>query len=77
MAGDPSGASHPGGRLALVAAPDDGWTITLAVDGAQPVTLETATWRHRPTAAARDLMRRFPPWTDAYAESVVRARVTY
>jgi hypothetical protein len=77
VAGDPADSAHAGARISFLAAPDSGWTVTLTVDGASPVTLETAAWRHRPTPAARDLMRRLPAWTDAYAESVVRERVTF
>lgn len=75
--GDPDGRPHAGQRLALVAAPDGGWVVTLAVDDAAPLSLEATAVRRGPSPAAAELLRRLPAWSAPYAESMARTTVTF
>lgn len=68
----------PGDRVALdlLATPPEGWTMTLDLRGAEPVTLELFAFRAETTPAAAEVIRSLPDWTTVTAQAVVARRVT-
>ena len=78
VGGEPTTDLRAAPRLTLTgSAPGEGWTVTIAVRGSDPLRLDVEAQGATPSTATRQLMKRLPDWIAASGQTMVRSNVTF